>query len=236
MSAYRSGGVLLLVIHAGFCSFEFCAVSGTVPTRQRRQFEMAAKKSIARCAWSEGIDPVYMRYHDEEWGVPVRNDRVHFEFIVLEAAQAGLSWWTILRKREGYKRAFADFDAAKVARFTPRTVEKLMQDASIVRNRQKIEAAIANARGFLAIQKEFETFDRYVWEFVGGKPIVNRWRKQSDVPPTSKESDALSKDLKSRGFKFVGSTIIYAHMQATGLVNDHLVSCFRYAESSARSR
>jgi DNA-3-methyladenine glycosylase I len=197
---------------------------------------MAAQKSIGRCAWSEGIDPVYMRYHDEEWGVPVRNDRVHFEFIVLEAAQAGLSWWTILRKREGYKRAFADFDAAKVARFTPRTVEKLMQDASIVRNRLKIEAAVANARGFLAIQKEFETFDRYVWEFVGGKPIVNRWRKQGDVPPTSKESDALSKDLKSRGFKFVGSTIIYAHMQATGLVNDHLVSCFRYAESSAKSR
>ena len=197
---------------------------------------MTAKKSIVRCAWSEGIDPVYQRYHDEEWGVPVRNDRVHFEFIVLEAAQAGLSWWTILRKREGYKRAFADFDAAKVARFTPRTVEKLMQDASIVRNRQKIEAAIANARGFLAIQKEFGTFDRYVWEFVGGKPIVNRWRKQSDVPPTSKVSDALSKDLKSRGFKFVGSTIIYAHMQATGLINDHLVSCFRYAESSAKSR
>jgi len=197
---------------------------------------MTAKKSIARCAWSEGIDPVYQRYHDEEWGVPVRNERVHFEFLVLEGAQAGLSWWTILRKREGYKRAFADFDAAKVARFTQRTVEKLMQDASIVRNRQKIEAAIANARGFLAIQKEFGTFDRYVWEFVGGKPIVNRWRKQSDVPPTSKESDALSKDLKSRGFKFVGSTIIYAHMQATGLVNDHLVSCFRYAESGAKSR
>ena len=197
---------------------------------------MTAKKGVVRCAWSEGIDPAYQRYHDEEWGVPVRNDRVHFEFIVLEAAQAGLSWWTILRKREGYKRAFADFDAAKVARFTPRTVERLMQDASIVRNRQKIEAAIANARGFLAIQKEFGTFDRYVWEFVGGKPIVNRWRKQSDVPPTSKVSDALSKDLKSRGFKFVGSTIIYAHMQATGLINDHLVSCFRYAESSAKSR
>ena len=197
---------------------------------------MTVKKSIVRCAWSEGIDPVYQRYHDEEWGVPVRNERVHFEFLVLEAAQAGLSWWTILRKREGYRRAFADFDAAKVARFTPRTVEKLMQDASIVRNRQKIEAAVANARGFLEIQKEFGTFDRYVWGFVGDKPIVNRWRKQGDVPPTSKESDALSKDLKSRGFKFVGSTIIYAHMQATGLVNDHLVGCFRYAESSATSR
>ena len=197
---------------------------------------MAAKKSIIRCAWSEGVDPAYTRYHDEEWGVPVRDDRVHFEFIVLEAAQAGLSWWTILRKREGYRRAFADFDAVKVARFTPRTVEKLMLDASIVRNRQKIEAAIANARGFLEIQKEFGTFDRYVWGFVGDKPIVNRWRKQGDVPPTSKESDALSKDLKSRGFKFVGSTIIYAHMQATGLVNDHLVGCFRYAESGKGRR
>lgn len=197
---------------------------------------MAVKTSIVRCAWSEGIDAEYMRYHDEEWGVPVRDDRVHFEFLVLEAAQAGLSWWTILRKREGYRRAFAGFDATKVARFTTRTVEKLMLDASIVRNRQKIEAAIANARGFLEIQKEFGTFDRYVWGFVGGKPIVNRWRKQSDVPPTSKESDALSKDLKSRGFKFVGSTIVYAHMQATGLVNDHLVGCFRYAESGRGHR
>ena len=196
---------------------------------------MAGKKSVVRCAWSEGIDPAYTRYHDEEWGVPVKDDRVHFEFLVLEAAQAGLSWWTILRKREGYRRAFADFDATKVARFTARTVEKLMQDASIVRNRQKIEAAIANARGFLGVQREFGTFDRYVWGFVGGKPIVNRRRQQSDVPPTSKESDALSKDLKARGFKFVGSTIVYAHMQATGLVNDHLVSCFRYTET-ARAR
>ena len=191
---------------------------------------MAAKNSIVRCAWSEGVDPAYTRYHDEEWGVPVRDDLVHYEFLVLEAAQAGLSWWTILRKREGYRRAFASFDPVKVARFRERNVEKLMQDASIVRNRQKIEAAIANARGFLAIQKEFGTFDRYVWGFVGDKPIVNRWRKQSDVPPTSKESDALSKDLKARGFKFVGSTIIYAHMQATGMVNDHVVGCFRYGE------
>ena len=189
---------------------------------------MAKKNEVERCPWSEGIDPAYARYHDDEWGVPVRDDRVHFEFLVLESAQAGLSWWTILRKRDGYRRAFADFDANKVARFTPRTVEKLMQDASIVRNRQKIEAAIANARGFLKLQKEFGSFDRYVWDFVGGKPMVNRWRKHTDVPPTSKESDALSKDLKDRGFKFVGSTIMYAHMQATGLVNDHLVGCFRY--------
>jgi DNA-3-methyladenine glycosylase I len=197
---------------------------------------VVAKNEIARCPWSEGIDPAYVRYHDDEWGVPVRDDRVHFEFLVLESAQAGLSWWTILRKREGYRRAFADFDAGKVARFTPRTVEKLMQDAGIVRNRQKIEAAIHNARGFLKLQKEFGSFDRYVWEFVGGKPIVNRWRKHSDVPPTSKESDALSKDLKGRGFKFVGSTIVYAHMQATGLVNDHLVGCFRYADCGTRRR
>jgi len=194
------------------------------------------KKTTERCLWSEGIDPEYVRYHDEEWGVPVRDDRVHFEFLVLESAQAGLSWWTILRKRAGYKRAFADFDAAKVARFTPRTVERLMQDASIVRNRQKIEAAIANARGFLKIQREFGTFDRYVWGFVGGEPIVNKWRKQGDVPPTSPVSDALSKDLKARGFKFVGSTIVYAHLQATGLINDHLVTCFRYRDASRGRR
>ena len=193
-------------------------------------------KAQGRCAWSEGVDPVYERYHDAEWGVPVRDDRVHFEFLVLESAQAGLSWWTILRKRDGYRRAFADFDADKVARFTGRTVERLMQDASIVRNRLKIEAAIGNAREFLKIQREFGSFDSYVWQFVGGAPIVNRWRKQSDVPPTSKESDALSKDLKTRGFKFVGSTIVYAHMQATGLVNDHLVGCFRYRDSSQGRR
>ena len=182
------------------------------------------------------MDPVYERYHDEEWGVPVRNDRTHFEFLVLESAQAGLSWWTILRKREGYRRAFADFDASKVARFTSRAVERLMQDAGIVRNRQKIEAAIGNARAFLAVQTEFGSFDRYVWRFVGGKPIVNRWRKHGDVPATSKESDALSKDLKARGFRFVGSTIIYAHMQATGLVNDHLVSCARYEDCRSGTR
>jgi DNA-3-methyladenine glycosylase I len=196
----------------------------------------AAKKSEVRCPWSEGIDPAYQRYHDEEWGVPVRDDRVHFEFLVLESAQAGLSWWTILRKREGYRRAFADFDATKVARFTQRVVEKLMHDPGIVRNRQKIEAAIANARGFLKVQDEFGSFDRYVWQFVGGQPIVNRWRKPSDVPPTTKESDALSKDLKGRGFKFVGPTIVYAHMQATGLVNDHLVDCFRYKTCGAARR
>jgi DNA-3-methyladenine glycosylase I len=188
--------------------------------------------AVSRCAWSENVDPQYQRYHDEEWGVPVRDDRKHFEFLILEGAQAGLSWWTILRKREGYRRAFADFDAAKVARFNARSVERLMADPGIVRNRQKIEAAIANARGFLEIQAEFGSFDAYVWGFVGGHPKRNRWREQREVPPTSPESDALSKELKARGFKFVGSTIMYAHMQATGLVNDHLVSCFRYAACS----
>jgi DNA-3-methyladenine glycosylase I len=196
----------------------------------------AAARTIERCPWSQGIDPAYERYHDEEWGVPVHDDRVHFEFLVLESAQAGLSWWTILRKREGYRRAFADFDAAKVARFTPARVEKLLANPGIVRNRQKVEAAVGNARRFLDVQKEFGSFDRYVWEFVGGRPIVNRWRTMREVPPTSAESDALSKDLKKRGFKFVGSTIVYAHMQATGLVNDHLVRCFRYSASSRGRR
>lgn len=196
----------------------------------------AAAKTIERCPWSQGVDPAYERYHDEEWGVPVRDDRVHFEFLVLESAQAGLSWWTILRKREGYKRAFADFDVTKVARFTPAKIEKLLADPGIVRNRQKVEAAVGNAREFLKIQREFGSFDAYVWEFVGGKPIVNRWRSMREVPPMSAESDALSKDLKKRGFKFVGSTIVYAHMQATGLINDHLVSCFRYSASSRARR
>lgn len=182
-----------------------------------------------RCPWSEGVDRLYLDYHDTEWGVPVREDRTHFEFLVLEGAQAGLSWRTILRKREGYRRAFADFDPERVARFNKRSIERLLADASIVRNRLKIESAVANARGFLRIQEEFGTFDSYVWQFVNGRQIVNRWRRQQDVPATSPESDALSRDLKRRGFNFVGSTIIYAHMQATGLVNDHLVGCFRYA-------
>jgi DNA-3-methyladenine glycosylase I len=191
---------------------------------------------VIRCAWSEGIDPEYQRYHDAEWGVPVRDDRTHFEFLLLEGAQAGLSWWTILRKRAAYRQAFAEFDPQKVARFNAKTVQKLLGNAGIVRNRQKIEAAISNARAFLELQQEHGSFDAYVWPFVGGKPIVNRWRKQKDIPPTSKESDALSKDLKARGFKFVGSTIIYAHMQATGLVNDHLVDCFRFRETTKAAK
>ena len=188
---------------------------------------------IQRCPWSRDVDLQYQLYHDVEWGVPVRDDRTHFEFLVLEGAQAGLSWWTILRKRDGYRRAFANFDPEKVARFNQRSIERLLVDASIVRNRLKIESAVVNAKRFIDVQREFGSFDAYVWRFVGGRPRVNRWRKQQQVPPTSKESDALSKDLKSRGFKFVGSTIIYAHMQATGLVNDHLVDCFRYDVSKA---
>jgi DNA-3-methyladenine glycosylase I len=170
----------------------------------------------------------YIRYHDEEWGVPVHDDRRQFEFLILEGAQAGLSWSTILNKREGYREAFADFDAERVARFNKRTVERLMKFPGIVRNRLKIESAITNARCFLVVQDQVGSFDDYLWPFVGGKPIVNRWTDMKQLPATSAESDALSKDMKQRGFKFVGSTIMYAHMQATGMVNDHLVSCFRY--------
>jgi DNA-3-methyladenine glycosylase I len=170
----------------------------------------------------------YVRYHDEEWGVPVHDDRRQFEFLVLEGAQAGLSWSTILNKREGYREAFADFDVERVARFDKRRVEKLMQFPGIVRNRLKIESAIGNAKAVLRLQDEVGSLDDYLWSFVGGRPIVNRWTEMKQVPATSPESDALSKDLKKRGFKFVGSTIMYAHMQATGMVNDHVVSCFRY--------
>lgn len=188
--------------------------------------------NIVRCAWSEGIDQEYLDYHDNEWGVPVRDDNRHFEFLILEAAQAGLSWRTVLRKRAGYRRAFADFDPERVARFNKRSIERLLVDPGIIRNRLKIEAAVTNAKRFLAVQEEFGSFDAYVWRFVDGRPIVNAWRRQSEVPATSPQSDALSRDLKQRGFKFVGSTVIYAHMQATGLVNDHVVDCFRYEQCS----
>lgn len=184
----------------------------------------------SRCPWVPANNEAYIRYHDEEWGRPVHDDRVHFEFLTLEAAQAGLSWATILKKRENYRKAFADFDPAKVARFTPAKIEKLMQDAGIVRNRLKIESAVNNAKQFLKVQKEFGSFDKYVWSFVNGKPIKNRPRTLKDYKPTSPESDALSKDLKKRGFRFVGSTVIYAHMQATGLVNDHSANCFLHKE------
>jgi DNA-3-methyladenine glycosylase I len=193
-------------------------------------------KPVIRCKWAEGVNLNYIEYHDKEWGVPVFDDRVQFEFLILEGAQAGLSWSTILNKRDGYRKAFADFDPVKVARFTEKRVEKLLQDPSIVRNRLKVQSAVTNAKAFLVVQKEFGSFSDYIWEFVGGKPIQNRFRKDSDVPATSPESDALSKDLKKRGFKFVGSTIVYAHMQATGLVNDHVVTCFRHKPCVAMAK
>jgi DNA-3-methyladenine glycosylase I len=193
--------------------------------------------SARRCPWSyAGISPEYIRYHDEEWGVPVHDDRRHFEFLILEGAQAGLSWATILHKREGYRQAFANFDPEQVARFTQPDLDRLLLFPGIVRNRLKIGAAVNNARCFLDVQREFGSFDRYVWAFVAGKPVVNRWRRMQEVPATSPQSDALSADLKSRGFKFVGSTIVYAHMQATGLVNDHLVSCHRHAALTVTPR
>ena len=185
-------------------------------------------KAVTRCRWAEGVSLDYIRYHDEEWGVPVHDDRTQFEFLILEGAQAGLSWSTILNKRAGYRRAFADFDPQKVARFTKKRVEMLLQDPSIVRNRLKVESAVGNAKAFLAVQEEYGSFCDYIWGFVDGQPIRNRFRRDRDIPATSPESDALSKDLKKRGFKFVGSTIVYAHMQATGLVNDHVTGCFRH--------
>jgi DNA-3-methyladenine glycosylase I len=180
-----------------------------------------------RCPWCLKFDE-YIQYHDKEWGVPVHDDRVHFEFLLLEGAQAGLSWSMILKKRENYRKAFAGFDAAKVARFSTAKIEKLLQDPGIVRNRLKVNAAVNNAKRFLEVQKEFGSFDKYIWSFVNGRPIVNKWKSIKEVPPTTKESDLLSKDLIKRGFKFVGSTVIYSHMQACGLVNDHLAECWRY--------
>ncbi len=181
---------------------------------------------IKRCAWCLKSE-LYMKYHDEEWGVPVTDDLKHFEFLILEGAQAGLSWITILNKREGYRKAFAGFDPQKVARFTEKKLEKILLDPGIVRNRLKVFSARNNAKRFLEVQKEFGTFNAYVWRFVGGKPKVNRWKSLKQIPPTSPESDALSKDLIQRGFKFVGSTVIYAHMQACGLINDHLMDCWK---------
>ena len=193
-------------------------------------------KAVTRCKWAEGVNLDYIEYHDKEWGVPVFDDQVQFEFLILEGAQAGLSWSTILNKREGYRRAFADFDPVKVARFTQKRIEKLLLDPSIVRNRLKVNSAVTNAKAFLAVQEEFGSFSDYIWGFVGGKPLQNKFKKDGDIPATSPESDALSKDLKKRGFKFVGSTIIYAHMQATGMVNDHVVSCFRYKPCATRAK
>ena len=182
-----------------------------------------------RCEWC-GTDELYVKYHDEEWGVPVHDDKVHFEFLTLEGAQAGLSWITILRKREGYRKSFSDFDVKKVSRFTEKKIEKLLLNPAIVRNKLKVRSTVSNAKAFLEVQKEYGSFDKYIWQFVNNKPIINKWNMMSDLPATSKESDALSKDLKKRGFKFVGSIIMYAHMQAIGLINDHTAGCFRYKE------
>jgi DNA-3-methyladenine glycosylase I len=187
------------------------------------------KRDPVRCGWC-GTDPLYVRYHDEEWGVPLHDDRKLFEFIVLEGAQAGLSWLTILRKRAAYRKAFDRFDPRKVARYDARKLKALLADPGIVRNRQKIESAVKNARAFLAIQEEFGSFDVYQWGFVDGRPLVHRYRTLKEIPPRSAVSDALSKDLKQRGFSFVGSTIVYAHMQAVGMVNDHVVGCFRHRQ------
>ena len=182
----------------------------------------------ARCGWVGTGKPFYEEYHDQEWGVPVHDDRRHFEFLILEGAQAGLSWETILKKRDGYRQAFHQFDPAAVAKMSDADLEKLLQNPGIIRNRLKVFGARKNAQAFLKIQQEFGLFNTYIWRFVGGKPKINAWKSLSDVPATTPESDALSKDLKKRGMVFVGSTVIYAHMQATGLVNDHLVSCFCY--------
>jgi DNA-3-methyladenine glycosylase I len=189
-----------------------------------------------RCPWVDLSKPDYVAYHDDEWGVPVRDDRLLFEFLILEGAQAGLSWYTVLRKREAYREAFDGFDAAKVAGYDARRVEKLLANPGIIRNRLKINAAIGNARSFLAVQEEFGSFADYMWGFVGGKTIVHEVRELRDYPATSPESDAMSKDMRRRDFRFVGSTILYAHMQATGMVNDHAMDCFRRAQLLAPTR
>jgi DNA-3-methyladenine glycosylase I len=189
-------------------------------------------QSIKRCPWVNLKNPIYVNYHDQEWGVPVHDDAIHFEFLVLESAQAGLSWETVLNKRENYRRLFANFDAQKVARFSEEKIEKLLLDPGIIRNRLKVKAAVTNAQAFLKIQKEFGSFTKYIWSFVGGKSIHNHLKSIKDYQPRTPESDALSADLKKRGFKFVGSTIMYAHMQATGLVNDHIEGCFCLSKST----
>jgi DNA-3-methyladenine glycosylase I len=184
---------------------------------------------MKRCDWANRSE-LEQSYHDHEWGVEIHDDRTLFEFLVLEGAQAGLSWSTILRKREGYRRAFDNFDARKISKYSENTVSRLLTNSEIIRNRLKINATITNARAFLQVQKEFGSFDRYIWQFVNGKPIQNSWRKMTDIPSSTPESEAMSKDLKKRGFKFIGATICYAFMQAVGMVNDHVVDCFRYKE------
>jgi DNA-3-methyladenine glycosylase I len=189
-----------------------------------------------RCPWVNPDDALMREYHDREWGVPTHDDRRHFEFLILEAAQAGLSWSIVLNKRDGYRRAFSEFDPHKVARYTEARIARLTRDPSIIRNRLKITAAVKNARAFVAVQEEFGTFDAYCWRFVDGQPRQHRRRSLRDIPPTTPESDAFSRDLKHRGFTFVGSTVIYAHMQAVGMVNDHVIGCFRYRALRSSTR
>jgi len=186
-----------------------------------------------RCQWVQGGNELYYNYHDLEWGVPVRDERKQFEFLILEGAQAGLSWATILKRREGYRRLFCDFDPEQVARFDRRRLELLLQDTGIIRNRLKVHSAVTNAQAFLQVQEEFGSFNEYIWGFVGDTPMQNRWASHQDMPATSPESDALSADMRRRGFKFAGSTIMYAHMQATGMVNDHQLDCFRHSQCAA---
>jgi DNA-3-methyladenine glycosylase I len=188
--------------------------------------------NLSRCGWA-GSDPLHCAYHDTEWGVPVHDDHALFEFLILEGAQAGLSWITILKKRENYRKAFDGFDAERIAHYDMNKIESLLQDSGIVRNRLKVEAAVTNAQKFLEIQAEFGSFDAFIWRFVDGRPIQNCWRSLAEVPASTRESDLMSKELKRRGFKFVGSTICYAHMQATGMVNDHVTDCFRHKELTA---
>jgi DNA-3-methyladenine glycosylase I len=192
------------------------------------------QQPVSRCAWS-GNDLLYQKYHDEEWGVPVHDDRKLFEMLILEGAQAGLSWVTILRKRENYRKAFNNFDAKKIAKYDSEKIKQLLQDGGIIRNRLKIAATIQNAKCFLSIQKEFGSFDKYIWQFVNGKPIINNRKSLKEIPAMTNESDTMSKDLKKRGFKFVGSTICYAFMQAVGMVNDHTTDCFRYNKFKKKS-
>ena len=184
-----------------------------------------------RCAWS-GTDPLYIQYHDHEWGVPVHNDRRLFEMLILEGAQAGLSWLTVLKKREAYRQAFDDFDPSRIAKYDGRKVQELINNPGIIRNRLKIQAAIQNAQAFLKVVEDFGSFDRYIWQLVGNRPVQNQWKKPQEIPARTQESDALSEDLKKRGYKFVGSTICYAYMQAVGMVNDHLLDCFRHSQIS----
>jgi len=198
--------------------------------RQKKPGKTRPPHSSSRCDWARDVHEQYTAYHDQEWGVPVHDDRRQFEFLLLEGAQAGLSWWTVLNKRAGYRKAFAQFNPEQVARYTEKRVARLLRNPAIIRNRLKVQAAVTNARAFLQVQQQFGSFDAYLWRFVDGQPLQNGWRRQEQVPATTRVSDTLSKDLKGRGFKFVGSTIIYAHMQAVGMVNDHLVSCFRHAQ------